>query len=319
LAKRWWRRAYWLRRDWRRLRLLDWQTPSVYVGFGGIGDELLATCAVRALSRHYARPLTVFARYPALFTENPHVAHILPADPVLAETAATWNLDLRRPCEWQRDLDTDRQESPARHIVAEAAAAAGVNGFIEERPYLYLTPTEIERAPLPVLSRPFIAIQSSGSAARYFFRNKEWGVDRFQHVADSLRSSFDLVQLGAASDPLLAGAIDRRGLPDLRMSAAILARAALFVGQVGFLMHLARAVDCRSVIVYGGRELPRQSGYPCNENLVGLTPCSPCWQKSLCAYDRACLNSISPADVVTAVERSLNREAAPLETSSVTL
>jgi len=32
-------------------------------------------------------------------------------------------------------------------------------------------------------------------------------------------------------------------------------------------MHLARAVDCRAVIVYGGRERPEISGYICNKIL----------------------------------------------------
>ncbi len=289
------------------------------MGFGGIGDELLSTGLIRELHDQTGRPIDVHARHPGLFQHNPGVRRILAADPALLETAETWQADLRRPCEWQRDLDEDRQEPPARHIITEAAIAAGVGGSLVIRPYLYLKPKEIECAPLPESRRGWVAIQSSGSAAHYFFRNKEWGVNRFQETADSLLRKFDLVQLGAASDPLLDGVLDRRGLPDLRMSAAILVRSLFFVGQVGFLMHLARAVDRRSVIIYGGRELPEQSGYPCNENLVGPMPCSPCWQKSLCDYDRACLGAVKPADVLAAVERILPRLGLPLEQATASL
>ena len=53
--------------------------------------------------------------------------------------------------------------------------------------------------------------------------------------------------------PPLKGALDLRGKTGLREAAAILSNSLVFIGQVGFLMHLARAVDCRSVIVYGGQ------------------------------------------------------------------
>ena len=316
--RRWWRRVYWLPRDWRRLHRLPWRSPALYVGFGGIGDELLTTGLIRALHEQTGRPIDVHARHPGLFKNNPGVHRILDADPAWLETAYTWQADLRRPCEWQRDIDADRQEPPRRHIIAEAAYAGGLRGRLRIRPYLYLTPEERVADQLPV-TRPFIAIQSSGSSARYFFLNKEWGHERFQEVVRLLSPHWQFIQLGAAADPLLAGVIDRRGLSNLRQSAAILVRSTLFIGQVGFLMHLARAVDCRSVIVYGGREQPAQSGYPCNENLVSTPPCSPCWQKSLCDHERVCLSHIAPIAVAEGVARLMVRVGQPLETDDTTL
>ena len=90
---------------------------------------------------------------------------------------------------------------------------------------------------------------------------------------------------------------DLRGKTTLRESAAILSRSLAFVGQVGFLMHLARAVECRAVILYGGREHPSQSGYSCNENLYSEVGCSPCWRLNSCPYDKECMRRISAADV----------------------
>ena len=57
----------------------------------------------------------------------------------------------------------------------------------------------------------------------------------------------------------------------MRESAAILSRSLAFVGQVGFLMHLARAVDCRSVIVYGAQLQP----FVLAIDLVNPAPCIP--------------------------------------------
>jgi ADP-heptose:LPS heptosyltransferase len=84
-------------------------------------------------------------------------------------------------------------------------------------------------------------------------------------------------------------------------------------------MHLARAVDTRSVIIYGGREKAWQSGYPCNENIETNPDCSPCWQNNHCDYDRTCLKEISVKDVLEAVERIEKRLPEKLETEVVVL
>ncbi|HWA10688.1 MAG TPA: glycosyltransferase family 9 protein [Opitutaceae bacterium] len=317
LFRSWWRRFYWLRRDWKYLASLPWRETALYVGFGGVGDELLSTGLIQGLHAQTGRALDVYCRHPGFFQRNPGVRKILPADPGILAAAETWQRDLRRPCEWQRDIDADRQESPRRHIIAEAAAAGGLRGPLKIRPWLWLTPDELAKAAPAGPAQ--IAIQSSGAAARFYFRNKEWGSERFQEVVRLLSPRYRFIQLGAAEDPLLDGVVDRRGLADFRQSAALLARSAFFIGQVGFLMHLARAVECRSVIVYGGRELPSQSGYPCNENVTESPPCSPCWQKSLCAYDRICLTRITPARVIDAVERLGLRLGQPLETEEIFL
>jgi ADP-heptose:LPS heptosyltransferase len=107
-----------------------------------------------------------------------------------------------------------------------------------------------------------------------------------------------------------------RGKTTIRESAAILSNSMVFVGLVGFLMHLARAVECRSVIVYGGREAPWQSGYSSNENLYTPMHCSPCWLWNRCDYDRECMNLISVEDVTAATERQVARAGQPLVVDS---
>jgi ADP-heptose:LPS heptosyltransferase len=77
-------------------------------------------------------------------------------------------------------------------------------------------------------------------------------------------------------------------------------------------MHLARAVECPSVIVYGGRELPELTGYPCNVNLARRPPCAPCWQRSRCDFDRVCTDAILPAEVANAIGSALDRPRGPL-------
>jgi len=199
---------------------------------------------------------------------------------------------------------------PPRHVIAMMCEAAGVHGEVELRPRLTLSAEESQAGRLS--ARPQIALQTSNLAARFPMRNKLWPSERMQVVADALKADFDLVQLGAPSDPLLQGALDLRGKTSIRHAAAVLAQSHLFIGLTTGLMHLARAVDCRSVIVYGGREHPSQSGYSANENLHWEGPCAPCWERDACDFDRRCMGSIQPESVITAARRQLERYGTPL-------
>jgi ADP-heptose:LPS heptosyltransferase len=148
-------------------------------------------------------------------------------------------------------------------------------------------------------------------------RNKEWFPERFQAVVDAFNGTLEFVQLGSAADPKIAGAKDLRGQTTMRQSAAILYHARLYLGTVGFLMHLARAVECPSVIVYGGREAPWQSGYGCNINLYTPLPCAPCWRWNTCDFDRKCMATIASQDVVRGVEQLISRPRGPLPIDTV--
>ena len=136
---------------------------------------------------------------------------------------------------------------------------------------------------------------------------------------DALKHDFDFVQVGDPADPPLDGVRDLRGKTSLRQTAAVLQASAVFVGQVGFLMHLARAVDCRSVVVYGGRERPDQTGYVANENLYTPLPCSPCWRENACDFGRECMDRITPDVVVEAVLRQAEKSGQPLPVETHTL
>jgi ADP-heptose:LPS heptosyltransferase len=107
---------------------------------------------------------------------------------------------------------------------------------------------------------------------------------------------------------------DLRGKTSLRESAAVLANSVLLLGQVGFLMHLARAVDRPAVIIYGGREKPWQSGYSCNTNLATEPYCSPCWRWNAChnPVERVCMRHVEVDDVVRAVRERAARADEPL-------
>ena len=211
-------------------------------------------------------------------------------------------------------LGDDRRRPPPRHIVAEMCARAGITGPVSIRPYLRLS--EAEKAESS-WARGRVVIQSSGLAARHPMQNKQWYAERFQGVVDALKDEVDFVQLGSNSDPALRHVRDLRGRTQIRQVAAILHHARLYVGTVGFLMHVARAVECPSVIIFGGRESPTQSGYVCNSNLYSAVACAPCWRSNTCDFDRKCMQAISVEDVVLAIREMLVRPRNPLATEQV--
>lgn len=317
------RRAY--RSAARRLVVLRWRAyvlarrprPSQLVAFGGgLGDHLLCSAVFHELRARGRSGLWMLSSHRDLFRLSSDVDLVVPPDRFFVEWARSSGARVTPVSYTTHIAAEDRDIPPERHLIACLCAAAGISGPVALRPYLALS--DDERASGRLAPRQ-IAIQSSGMAAQYPMRNKEWFPERFQAVADALAPHFQLIQIGAAADPPLAGTIDLRGRTTLRQSAAILSQSLAFVGQVGFLMHLARAVDCRSAIVYGGRELPEQSGYRCNANLASAPACAPCWQWNTCAFDRQCMRAIEPAAVVAAVERLVERHGQPLEVDTDTL
>jgi ADP-heptose:LPS heptosyltransferase len=187
--------------------------------------------------------------------------------------------------------------------------SAGLSGSVDLRTYLYLSDAEKAAGRL---SKRQAVIQCADPSSAPHASLKHWRKEGYQGVVDLFRGDLDFVQLGSTTDSPLDGVIDLRGKTTIRQSAAILANSRVNIGYAGFLMHLARAVECRSVVIFGGREHPDQSGYIANENLFTPLPCSPCWRRHDCLRELECLTRISPGDVVAAARRVLALGGEPL-------
>jgi hypothetical protein len=288
--------------------------PEHVIFFGqGIGDDLLCGTVAHELKKRGAGRIVMFSRYPSLFEHNPDVAAVYNYGYPTVGRMRHWGYRCVVPQYGYYDEEQDRDVYPNEHLLATMCRMAAITGTIELRPYLTLLASE--KAAGKLLDNQ-IAIQSGGLGG---MKNKDWLPERYQAVSNQLGDRFGMIQLGLKTDPPIQGALDLRGKTTLRESAAILASSRVFIGQVGFLMHLARAVDCRSVIVYGGREEPLITGYRVNENIVGRTICSPCWQRNKCDYGHECMRIIEPDQVVAAVRRQLEREGTPLAVEQVNL
>ena len=276
---------------------------------GGIGDELLCTVVLRELRKRGKRNVWMRTHYPELFAGNTDADRFVPGIFGLKHWTKLLGGDAIYPMYILIVKESDYYLPPPCHIITRMCQLVGIEGEITRRPYLHLTPEEKEQGKLTPRQ---IVIQSAGTTARFAHLNKQWYPERFQTVVDALKDRYNFIQVGSPHDPPLEGALDLRGKTTMRMTAALMSNALTFVGQVGFQMHLARSVDCRSVIIYGGKELPHQSGYSAFDNIVARVPCSPCWLESRCDYDRECMDRITPDQVIAAIEGQIWRYGEPL-------
>ncbi|HEX7653985.1 MAG TPA: glycosyltransferase family 9 protein [Verrucomicrobiae bacterium] len=285
-------------------------------GGGGIGDDLLCTAVFRELKKRSGGRIAMRTKYAGLFENNPDVDHVLYHSQPRMEQWISAGLPWVPLTYAKYDPFSDADVPPDKHILLHMLQLAGVRGPVEVRPYLFLSQEEFNAGKR---AENQVVIQSSGLSAANSMRNKEWYPQRFQEVCAELRCDLTVIQLGSPRDPKLEGALDLRGQTTLRESAAILANSMVFIGLVGFMMHLARAVDCRSVILYGGREKPTQTGYVANKNLYNQVKCAPCWLRNPCEFDRKCMDMITPQLVVAAAAEQIAKYGTLLELQTAQL
>lgn len=151
---------------------------------------------------------------------------------------------------------------------------------------------------------PFVAVEPETNTA-YFGDLRAWPRESWQATVERVRrarSDVAIVQLGVGTAPALEGAVDLRNRTSFRVAALLLAKARLFVGTEGGLMHAANAVGARALILWGGITLPEFIGYPTRQRtLCKYVACAPCGQNGWCDNGRICMRTIAVDEVFGAV------------------
>jgi len=83
-----------------------------------------------------------------------------------------------------------------------------------------------------------------------------------------------------------------------------LAVSSIAVGNDSGLMHLAAAVGCETIIIYGSTDWRRT--YPRCKNAYVVSaevPCQPCWKRSCPRKDYLCLKAITPELILKIIEK----------------
>ena len=200
------------------------------------------------------------------------------------------------------------------HILANVCSKLGINAQIEILPNLFLSAKEKEYGRFFESSQ--IAIVSGGNQ-----QYKSIPFDVAQSVVNNLKYRYNFVQVGSISDPPLEGVLDKRTHGEVRDVASILYNSDVFIGGIGGLMHMARAVGCRAVIAFSVAEPLCLENYVCNINIFAPDPkCSLCGENksfpflTKCRNQYSCISGIRSADIENAIEIQMNRKNTPLET-----
>ena len=152
---------------------------------------------------------------------------------------------------------------------------------------------------------------------------KDWGGDNWRSVLDALALELPahaLVLIGASEESAVSSSAARSwtgrsvnlcGKLTPRQSAAVLARARLFLGHDSGPMHLAATVGTPCVAVFAARNRPRV-WFPWGEQhevVYHQTDCWGCDLETCIEQKKKCLTSIAPKEVLAAVHRALGRPA----------
>jgi len=136
-------------------------------------------------------------------------------------------------------------------------------------------------------------------------QTKNWFGDRWaQVVAFCSSRGIPVVQLGVSTDPLIPGVLDFRGKTSLMEAGAILKHSFLHMDTEGGLVHLAKAMRTRSLVVFGPTAVGFY-GYDDNINIAS-DRCTACWWSTLDWYRKcpkghdlpACMNEITASMVI---------------------
>jgi lipopolysaccharide heptosyltransferase II len=147
--------------------------------------------------------------------------------------------------------------------------------------------------------------------------SKRWPAEHFAQLGRDLAGGARVTVVGGSSDRPAAeriagaipGAVDLTGRATLAQAAALFRRCRAFVGSDSGPLHLAAAVGCRVVGLYGPTD-PSRTG-PYGEGQVALVTPAACRGCRRRECHRSCLAEIPPAAVAEAVKAILAGNPAP--------
>lgn len=137
--------------------------------------------------------------------------------------------------------------------------------------------------------------------------NKDWGLERFQALADLFKRRGYVVFQMSHGKRRLHG-VQVVNVPDFRCAAAALAGFNCIITPEGGLHHAAAAVGAPAVVLFGGCIPPGVLGYDGHVNLTGDAD-EACGSLRPCAHCRAALDRITVEEVYEYGRKLLDQAA----------
>lgn len=283
----------------------------LYVPVSGIGDGILFTAVAKAIYLKEGKKLLVSHRQNELYKNNPYIETIDGLyDPLLntedAKRIKNLGFDIIYPSYFKFNQQNDKLyiAYPNTHIIAQTASRTGFIGNIDIKPEIYLSDEEKKFGRFSKEKKQIVIMSTAVD------KHKQY--NKWQQVVNKIKDKFYLIQIGSPKDKPLKNVDDRRGKFSLRECASVLYNSDLFVGQIGGLMHMARAVDCPAVIAYSSSEPEYFDKYICNVNVYPQKKCDYCVRNNSpystkCNNNYCCVKSISVEEIVNAIYSQINK------------
>lgn len=207
------------------------------------------------------------------------------------------------------------------NLVAELERKLYGTAHVEAREpdtMLYVTDARLRAAQLLLREngarpgRPLVSICPGSTNSRA----KRWPAERFAVVANMLmeRTGAEVVLVGAAEELDISEEVARHmrarpvvltGRTDLAQTAAVLKASDLLVTNDTGPAHVAAAVGCPVVVIFGPTNPVTTRPFSDSAEVVRRPPdCAPCMLRD-CPIDHRCMTAITPEDVFEHAARAL--------------
>lgn len=188
----------------------------------------------------------------------------------------------------------------SKHMITRYCEKMGLDGEIDISIPLSIGQT----ATLSTINTPYICVMCGGIQ-----KYKSVKPEVMQRVSDFLSSKVLVVQLGSKVDPPLKNVIDKKNCT-LIEAYNLLKGALFFVGAVGGLIHLARAANCKSVVLQTTGEPECLTKYKGNILVKPIDICDLCAKNIIdpqhqeCFFGYKCINNITSEMIIQAIEEN---------------
>ena len=216
-------------------------------------------------------------------------------------------IDMRRPdyLYWQRYTPERIEYKTGQHAIALASAVHAIDE-VELRPRVVLTREEVKRADTVLQQHAlkpggYLCIEPHTKTS--FTPNKAWPFTRWQELTNRLLARGEtVVQIGAPGNKALDGVINLTGKNSFRETGRVLEQAKLFIGPVGGLLHLSRAMSTKNVALVSPWEPRELATYPDDINIFAGSAEHHCGKLTHCAECQVSMAALSVDDVFAKVQ-----------------
>lgn len=189
----------------------------------------------------------------------------------------------------------------------------------EKRLYFYPDPKEslwlkslFQKYSISEKELKILVIPGGGASWGVNAHYKQWPIEHFSSLISKLILHLNarIFFAGGKEDQPLSStlcdqfksSVDLCGKTNLHQLAALMKSSHLVIGNESGPLHLATALDCKAILLYGPVSQKMYGPYSETNNQIAVyhhTPCRPCYQnyRSPLCENRICLNELSPVKV----------------------